>query len=955
MGIRWLHISDIHECDREGHFRKGMYAEVVKEVERQAPPDVVFLTGDMSFSGAEKEYRSLEESFVVPLRNALPLGCPIFTVPGNHDVARERGGKPRLWIGDADEAKAFQSIDARGAAKRKDVLLPRFSAYAAFDRRVSAWGSDWLESEAGAVWWCKEINGVRIAVAGVNTAWLCQDNNDWGKLTPGRYMLEKAIDEALKSRPEVTFVLGHHPLESLGVEGEPSDGLRIKERLKQANVLYLHGHLHASGSDRIGDALRNALTIQAPSAFQAHDDARWRNGLMWGEADVATGHVIIEPRLWDEDKREYKWDVHSGYEADRARDRDGFILRVPSRAMPAAADHAGEAARPNADLVPQGWEIVDRDVLANYRASPPPMAAMIQFFDGFLPHWRLVLASTSTGRVQPRAVVERLANRFRAAYEGARKPLVVLLAGAGGEGKSTAVLHAAAVLVEETHQNWTCLRRQATNAKLSEDLLLKLPTIPEHAWVVVIDDADNISASILAAVKRVAARTDVHLLLAARDVDWQLKRVVPRLWQPVADFHTEPLAGLDRDDAMRIVSGWFAWGDEAMGRLKGRSEEDAATALLGHARDHATRQEDGELLGALLVTRQGEDMRAHVRTLVNGLGRGLVFKSHSLRDIYAMVAAMHAENQLYLSRSVLAFAVGRNIDELEQRALLPLRREAMLDSGDTYLLTRHRRIAEAACAVMREDGDNIDRWFPALAGAALRDFKMNYTRDPAIQEWCTSLSDHFVAKGDRWWSLARAIAKALHEADPNDAHRVTTYSSVLRRTGQAKEAMAVLKLNGKRLQNDRAGLYEWATTAGAAGDHGLGVWLCGRSLADGTILSSLQCKLSLAGLGIAFRELFAASQEKAFAAAQAACGQIGLRMPELNSSDRKYFEVHVADGRRNGVAEFSLVQAIDIIRKAVILGADEVEPDNEPMLFERLIGEPDSYGYAALRRMAGET
>src|SRR5687768_9082682 len=98
-----------------------------------------------------------------------------------------------------------------------------------------------------------------------------------------------------------------------------------------------------------------------------------------------------------------------------------------------------------------------------------------------------------------------------------------------------------------------------------------------------------------------------------------------------------------------------------MGKLKGRNKSDAVTALLGHARDFATRKEDGELLGALLVTRQGEDMRAHVRTLVNGLRRSPVIKTYSVRDIYTMVAAMHAENQLYLSRSVLAFALGCDV------------------------------------------------------------------------------------------------------------------------------------------------------------------------------------------------------------------------------------------------------------------------------------------------------
>jgi predicted MPP superfamily phosphohydrolase len=296
MTIRWLQISDIHECSREGHFRKRMYAEIIKEVERRAPPDLVFLTGDMAFAGTESEYLSLEKAFIEPLKKVLPPDCPIFTIPGNHDVDRDRASKPRLWIGDPDEAKAFQSINAKGAAKRKDVLLPRFAAYAAFDRRVAVWGSNWLQSEAGAITWSKEVNETRVAIVGVNTAWLCQDDHDWGKLTPGRYMLERAVDEALSNKPDFLFVLGHHPLDALSVEGEPGDGPRVRDRLKQANALYLHGHLHASGSDRIGNALRSTLTIQAPSAFQAHDDKRWRNGLMWGEADLSDGAVFLEPQ-----------------------------------------------------------------------------------------------------------------------------------------------------------------------------------------------------------------------------------------------------------------------------------------------------------------------------------------------------------------------------------------------------------------------------------------------------------------------------------------------------------------------------------------------------------------------------------------------------------------------------------------------------------------------------------
>ena len=166
---------------------------------------------------------------------------------------------------------------------------------------------------------------------------------------------------------------------------------------------------------------------------------------------------------------------------------------------------------------------------------------------------------------------------------------------------------------------------------------------------------------------------------------------------------------------------------------------------------------------------------------------------------------------------------------------------------------------------------------------------------------------------------------------------------------------AVLKATGERFRGRRDVLYEWGTVAGEVGDYGLNAWLCGRTLADGGPLSPKDSKVGLAGLGVAFRELFAASQEKAFAAGQAACGQLGLRLEEPDATSRGYFEKHTADGRRNGIDAFSPQQAVDAIGRAVILGAYEVEPDNDPVFFEKLIGEPDGYRYTALLRMIGGT
>ena len=82
---------------------------------------------------------------------------------------------------------------------------------------------------------------------------------------------------------------------------------------------------------------------------------------------------------------------------------------------------------------------------------------------------------------------------------------------------------------------------------------------------------------------------------------------------------------------------------------------------------------------------------------------------------------------------------------------------------------------------------------------------------------------------------------------------------------------------------------------------------------------------------------------------------MGLRLQELDATARGYFEKHSADGRRNGVADLSPEKAVDAIRRGVIEGSNEVEPDNEPVFFEKLLGDPDGYRYATLLRFVRGT
>lgn len=938
MTIRWLHISDVHESNRDGYHRTSMFEAIVAAVKAREPqPDFVFFTGDLAFSGIKAEYDLLRDRFLTPLRKVLPTGCPIFTVPGNHDVNRKRVVNPRTWIGNEAERNTFQKVDQDGRQKRVDAILPRFEAYREIEREFASWGDDWLASETGAICVTREAAGHKLAIVGINTAWLCHDDEDWGRLTAGKTMVEAALKSAAEA--DLTIVLGHHPLEAMFSDKVTSEGHRIRQRLQQAKAIYLHGHLHKSGGQVTSDSMQSVLAIQAPSGFQAADDPRWRNGIMWGEADLEAGRLIIEPLRWNDDNSEFVFDIDAAPSKLRAHGRHAFAFPLPGREIKVDGDGSATVSEP------EGWQIIDKARLEELTAVRPSAAEMADWFNGSFPIWEVATARD----VRPRPLVDDLARRYRTAFRAPPRPLVRLLTGAGGEGKSAALMQLAASLLRDESQSWTCLWRQAAAADLPPNLGTLLPCKDGHAWIIAIDDAEGVAKPLSEAFGKLRPRTDVHVILAAREADWMLRGNSDAQWQAVADFQRVLLAGIDEADARCIAETWAAWGDEAMGHLRGRSVDEAAQALHGHAREFATRKEEGALLGALLMTREGEDYRQRVARLMAPLRGAEGIGEHTLLGIYAMIAAMHAENQLYLSRAVLAYALNCDEAALDRGPLRTLRREAMVDGGTAYVLTRHRLIAEVARDWLVEEGYEVDRLYPLLAVAALKRF-LTTRQDVGISKFQFDLPRHFIERKRNRVEVAVNIAKALQQADPTNFGPLTNYAKILRRIGKPSEALALFASNAKQFSSHRGVLYEWSVAAGETGDYGLNVWLGARSLADGrnNEIDPKRAKLSMAGLGRAFELLAKTTRNRAFIEAQAACGRLGLMLPDLDVIAHGHFARHCEAAPTP--AKPSIEDDIEILRNAALEASYEAEAENTKGL-DAQIGEPDSYRFTMLAEL----
>ena len=762
-------------------------------------------------------------------------------------------------------------------------------------------------------------------------------------------MLDAALRKARSQSPDLTIVLGHHPLAALTGEQSWSDGDRIRLRLEQANAVYLHGHFHRARTQRAGDSTGSLLAMQAPSGFQAGDDPDRRNGLIWGEVDFDRGCIVVEPLRWNDDDCNYTFDTDMAPSRLRAEGRDGFVLRLPGRESLSVLAGGSPAAEPFGGL-PEGWQIIDAERLSEMTATRPGARDMADWFDGSFPRWEVAIAEG----VRPRQIVDDLVRGFEAAHHAAPLPVVRLLTGAGGEGKSAALLQTAGSLIKGS-QSWRCLWRQSSAADLPDDWTALMPRLPGQAWIIAIDDAENVGAGLPGALRKLGPRTDVHLILASREADWALRGLHDSMWQGIAAYRRMALVGLDLEDARRITAGWHAWGPSAMGRLSGQTPENAASMLLESARQLSAKKEEGTLLGALLMVREGEDLLERVGRLMAPWATWPAVDGRSLLDVYAAIVAMHAENQLYLSRSVLAYALKCEEAELDSGPLRLLRREAMVDGGTTYVLTRHRRIAEVARDWLVENHYDVDQWYPILARAARAEFEKRHSGNPDINKWQWDLPRHFLDLGQSRWPVARRIAETLFNSNPGNPFFLTNYSGTLRRSEKPEDALALMRTHGEQFASRRDVLYEWSMAAGLVGDLGLDAWLVARSLADhgSDPLTQKQCMLSLGGLGAVFRDLGKIGPHD-FRRAQAACGRLGLRLPDLDSRAKDEFEKHSQAAPLPADQPESVERDIELIKNAVVTAFYNTDSDNDRGM-DQLIGEPEGYKFRMLASVLSDT
>lgn len=278
--VRILHLSDIHfrvanAWDAVPVLR-ALTKFVGEQVAADGPPDLVALTGDLAFSGLAEEYelaRAWLEEMWSTFGN-LPKDR-LLLVPGNHDVDRNKVTKGVRMRQDAlvngrsqdDIAELLRDDDERAS------LLKRHAAYLAF-------AAGWFGEPQPVPWWRRriEIGGVRLHIAGLDSAWMASGDRDRGQLLLGRWQIHEMLIAADPETVHWRLALLHHPWDYLAEFDH--DEARYLVRLHCD--LVLRGHRHKTDPAHTAHPNRNQCCIEL-AAGCIYETSQYPNAFQWIE------------------------------------------------------------------------------------------------------------------------------------------------------------------------------------------------------------------------------------------------------------------------------------------------------------------------------------------------------------------------------------------------------------------------------------------------------------------------------------------------------------------------------------------------------------------------------------------------------------------------------------------------------------------------------------------------
>jgi len=324
----WLHLSDIHIG--HGDTAHGWDQQLVLQAlhddaaalirEESVPrPQVVFVTGDISFSGATRQIDEYSDArrWLLSIASVAKLSqADVFIIPGNHDIQRSADKYDKnvgRLVNDLRSGEAPLDDSLREHADAA-LLEKRLANYLAFAKGFAPECRADAEVRANSLFWRHHLTvggGLRVRIAGLNTAILARDDDDRSRLRVGNAQLALAlIDPMPTDSYVVVMVLSHHPFQGgwLADEGDASNWVR-----NHAHI-HLSGHTHAAQANQtVSGGGRSFIRVTAGASHGEMDKGRAQpsHGYNFGALVGSPGgkvQVALWPRRWSQDNADFRRD-----------------------------------------------------------------------------------------------------------------------------------------------------------------------------------------------------------------------------------------------------------------------------------------------------------------------------------------------------------------------------------------------------------------------------------------------------------------------------------------------------------------------------------------------------------------------------------------------------------------------------------------------------------------------
>lgn len=350
--FHWLHISDYHEGQKFSRelwpqIRSRLIENIKNHCENNGPIDLVIFSGDIAFKGDTSEYHSIKDELVNlwDVFRSMGQEPKLFLIPGNHDLVRPPATSPltilapMLRLQPGVKAEIFNDDSS---TYRKE-LMAAFSNYQQFVDELSELIPTAMHTKGkipGDSSGVMNINGLRIGIIGLNTAWT--------QLSPltEKGQLDLYIEQASSvtngdiptwiSANHLNLLVTHHPTDWLQVPA--IDDFNTEINVAGYFDAHLFGHMHENRPEMKYTPWGEQRAFQVASLFgmeKVNGETRRKHGYFFVKADAKQAQWRVWPRLIE--KKTNGWDLGrdpSYLKGDNLHFDMGWTPRLPIEQQP---------------------------------------------------------------------------------------------------------------------------------------------------------------------------------------------------------------------------------------------------------------------------------------------------------------------------------------------------------------------------------------------------------------------------------------------------------------------------------------------------------------------------------------------------------------------------------------------------------------------------------------------